>query len=58
MKIEAPVTVEVVALNDWTYYMGLTHWQAAVLHVEVGWPLTLIVKVLGLGFRLEVRSGS
>ena len=57
MRIEAPVSVEACLLNDWRYWSGLTAWQVALIHVEAGWPPTLIMKVLGLGFRLEVRAG-
>lgn len=56
MKIEAetPFSVELVALNDWRYYSGLGFWQIGLLHVETGWPPLVVVKILGLGFRLEV----
>lgn len=57
MRVEAPVTLEAMWLNDWTYWSGLKAWQLAFLHVEAGWPPTLIVKVLGLGVRVEVRAG-
>lgn len=57
MKLQAPLTAELHLLNDWRYYEGARGWRAALLLVEVGWPPTLVVKVVGFGFRLEVRWG-
>lgn len=57
MKLEAPLTAELVALNDWRYYAHMDGFQAAIFHLQIGWPPVLIVKVLGVGFRAEVRWG-
>lgn len=55
MKLEAPLTLEIVPLNDWSYYSDLSCWQVSVAHLDVGWPPILVVKVLGFGFRAEAR---
>lgn len=55
MKLEAPLTVELVALSDWRYYFGLDDWVIDIVEVQVGWPPTLVCKLFGLGFRFDMR---
>lgn len=54
MKIHAPITIELSGLNDWTYFKGLRVCNIDWIMVRAGWPPLLLLKVCGLGFRLEV----
>lgn len=55
MKLEAPLSVEISFLNDFRYYWSLRLWQISLIQLDLGWPPTLIVKILGIGFRLEIE---